>query len=143
MQNRRDFLKSLTAAASMVGMAGAPKFSFAQEAGQKTFIKVFMRGGADGLHLFPLVGDPFYYQYRPDIAIPPPSNDINSAIDLGDPMRGMNPNLEMLMEIWDAGNMMVAPATSFDPNNRSHFDCQRWIGTGARNSRVRERRALL
>ncbi|MEM7472992.1 MAG: DUF1501 domain-containing protein [Pseudomonadota bacterium] len=136
MQNRRDFLKSLTAAASMVGVAGAPKFSFAQEAGQKTFIKVFMRGGADGLHLFPLIGDPFYYQYRPDIAIPPPSNDINSALDLGDPMRGMNPNLELLMEIWDSGNMMLAPATSFTGNNRSHFDCQRWIGTGARNNLI-------
>jgi len=130
MKTRRDFLKSMTAAASMVGMAGAPKFAFAQDAGQKTFIKVFMRGGADGLHLFPLIGDPFYYQYRPDLAIEPPSNDINSALDLGDTMRGMNPNLELMMEIWDAGNMMVAPATSFDPNNRSHFDCQRWIGTG-------------
>ncbi len=130
MQNRRDFLKTLTSAAAMVGAAGAPKFSFAQQAGGKTFIKVFMRGGADGLHLFPLIGDPFYYQYRPELAIEPPSNDINSALDLGETMRGMNPNLEMLMEIWDAGNMMVAPATSFDPSNRSHFDCQRWIGTG-------------
>ena len=136
MQNRRNFLKTMTSAAAMVGMAGAPKFSFAQQAGGKTFIKVFMRGGADGLHLFPLIGDPFYYQYRPDIAIEPPSNDINSALDLGDTMRGMNPNLELLMEIWDAGNMMVAPATSFDPSNRSHFDCQRWIGTGARNNLI-------
>ncbi|MEM9425114.1 MAG: DUF1501 domain-containing protein [Pseudomonadota bacterium] len=136
MQNRRDFLKSMTAAASMVGMAGAPKFSFAQQAGGKTFIKVFMRGGADGLHLFPLVGDTFYYDYRPDIAIPPPSNDIESAVDLGDTMRAMNPNLELLREIWDDGNMMIAPATSFDPNNRSHFDCQRWIGTGARNNLI-------
>ncbi|MEM7752381.1 MAG: DUF1501 domain-containing protein [Pseudomonadota bacterium] len=136
MQNRRDFLKTMTAAASMVGVAGAPKFSFAQQAGGKTFIKVFMRGGADGLHLFPLIGDPFYYQYRPDIAIPPPSGDINSAVDLGETMRGMNPNLELLREIWDQGNMMIAPATSFDPNNRSHFDCQRWIGTGARNNLI-------
>lgn len=114
----------------MAGVSGAPRFSFAQQAGGKTFIKVFMRGGADGLHLFPLIGDPFYYQYRPDIAIEPPSNDINSAVDIGSTMRGMNPNLELLMEIWDSGNMMIAPATSFDPSNRSHFDCQRWIGTG-------------
>ncbi|MGR3511118.1 MAG: DUF1501 domain-containing protein [Paracoccaceae bacterium] len=137
MTNRRDFLKSMTAAASMVGMAGAPKFSFAQEAGQKTFIKVFMRGGADGLHLFPLIGDPFYYTYRPDIAIEPPgTNGIESAVDLGSTMRGMNPNLELLMEIWDSGNMMLAPATSFDPSNRSHFDCQRWIGTGQTRNNV-------
>ena len=136
MQNRRDFLKSLSAAATMVGVAGAPKFSFAQEAGGKTFIKVFMRGGADGLHLFPLYGDPFYREYRPDLAIEAPSNDINSALDLGNGMRGMNPNLELLMEIWDSGNMMVAPSTSFEGANRSHFDCQRWIGTGARNNLI-------
>ncbi|MEJ6402880.1 DUF1501 domain-containing protein [Yoonia sp. 2307UL14-13] len=140
MTTRRDFLKSLTAAAAMVGSAGAPKFSFAQEAGGKTFIKVFMRGGADGLHLFPLYGDDFYYTYRPDMAIERPSDsDGNTAIDLGPAaggMRGMNPNLEPLMDIWDAGNMMIAPATSFNPNNRSHFDCQRWIGTGARNNLI-------
>lgn len=136
MQNRRDFLKSMTSAAAMVGVAGAPKFSFAQEAGGKTFIKVFMRGGADGLHLFPLYGDPFYYNYREDIAVPPPSNDINSALDLGNGMRGMNPNLELLMEIWDSGNMMLAPSTSFEGANRSHFDCQRWIGTGDQNNLI-------
>ncbi len=54
MQNRRDFLKSLTSAAAMAGAIGAPQFSFAQQAGGKTFIKVFQYGGADGLHLFPL-----------------------------------------------------------------------------------------
>lgn len=126
-------MASLAAAASMAGIAGAPKFSFGQTAGGKTFIKVFMRGGADGLHLFPLFGDPFYYMYRPDIAIEPPSSDAESAVSLGSTMRGLNPNLQLMKEIWDTGNMMVAPATSFAGNNRSHFDCQRWIGTGARN----------
>ncbi|KIT15869.1 DUF1501 domain-containing protein [Jannaschia aquimarina] len=136
MTNRREFLTSLAAAATAAGVAGAPKFSFAQSVGGKTLIKVFMRGGADGLHLFPKYNDPAYYAYRPDIGIEPPSNDINSALDLGMPERGMNPNLELLMEIWDAGNMMVAPATSFAGANRSHFDCQRWIGTGARNNLI-------
>ncbi len=136
MITRRDLLTSLTAAASMAGLAGAPKFAFGQTARGKSFIKVFMRGGADGLHLFPLFGDPFYYMYRPDLAIEPPSNDANSAVSLGSQRRGMNPNLEMLREIWDTGNMMLAPATSFAGANRSHFDCQRWIGTGARNDLI-------
>jgi uncharacterized protein (DUF1501 family) len=135
MSTRRQFLTTL-AAASMAGVVGAPKFTFGQTAGGKTFIKVFQRGGADGLHLFPLFGDPFYYMYRPDIAIEPPSADAESAIDLGSTMRGMNPNLALLMEIWDSGRMMLAPSTSFIGNNRSHFDCQRWIGTGARNNLI-------
>jgi uncharacterized protein (DUF1501 family) len=48
----------------------------------------------------------------------------------------MNPNLEPLMEIWTAGRMMVAPAAALEEGNRSHFDNQRWIGTGARNNTI-------
>ena len=136
MTTRRDFMKSMTAAAAMAGVAGAPKFSFAQQAGGKTFIKVFQRGGADGLHLFPLYGDNYYHDYRPQIGIEPPSSDPNSAIDIGNGMRGMNPNFTLLREIWDTGNMMLAPATAFAESNRSHFDCQRWIGTGAKNNLI-------
>ena len=138
MTTRREFLKTaaIVTAASMAGAVGAPKFAFGQNAAGKTFIKVFMRGGADGLHLFPMYGDLAYFQYRPNIAIEAPSNDRNSAIDMGHPdqLRGLNPNLEALMEIWETGNMMVSPSTSLPEGNRSHFDCQRWIGTGARNN---------
>ncbi|WP_373636827.1 DUF1501 domain-containing protein [Yoonia sp. BS5-3] len=139
MTTRREFLKSsaLAAAASMAGVAGAPQFAFGQTTGGKTFIKVFMRGGADGLHLFPAYGDPIYYQHRPNIAIEAPSDsDANTALDIGDSYRGMNPNLEPMMEIWDAGRMMVAPATALEEGNRSHFDNQRWIGTGAQNNLI-------
>ena len=122
-------------AASMAGIAGAPQFAFGQSAGGKTLIKVFMRGGADGLHLFPAVGDPIYYMHRPNIGIEAPlDSDRNTALNIGDNYRAMNPNLEPLMEIWNAGRMMVAPATALEEGNRSHFDNQRWIGTGARNN---------
>ncbi len=137
MTTRREFLKSsaLVAAASMAGIAGAPQFAFGQEANGKTLIKVFMRGGADGLHLFPAVGDMMYYQHRPNLAIEAPNQqDANTALNIGDSYRGMNPNLEPLMEIWNAGRMMVAPSTALEEGNRSHFDNQRWIGTGARNN---------
>ncbi len=127
----------MIAAASMVGAAGAPKFSFGQSTNGKTFIKIFMRGGADGLHLTPPVGDMQYYNHRPNIAIEAPlSSDSNTAIDLGSTYRALNPNLEPLMEIWDAGRLMIAPATAISDGNRSHFDNQRWIGTGARNNLI-------
>lgn len=139
MTTRREFLKSsaIMTAASMAGVAGAPQFAFGQSANGKTFIKVFMRGGADGLHLFPAYGDPIYYQHRPNIAIGAPlDSDINTAINIGDSYRGLNPNLEPLMRIWDDGRMMVAPATALEEGNRSHFDNQRWIGTGARDNLI-------
>ncbi|MEM9267309.1 MAG: DUF1501 domain-containing protein, partial [Pseudomonadota bacterium] len=66
-----------------------------------------------------------------------PSGDPNSGIMLGAGMsRSMNPNLEPLMELWDAGALMVSPATQFSGSNRSHFDCQRWIGNGMESNLV-------
>lgn len=137
MTTRRDFLKSsaFTIAASAAGIAGAPQFAFGQSLGGKTLIKVFMRGGADGLHLFPPVADSLYYQYRPDLAIEAPSDtDASSALDLGLGYRALNPNLIALQEIWEEGRMMVAPSTALPEGNRSHFDNQRWIGTGAHDN---------
>lgn len=127
----------MVAAASMAGIAGAPQFSFGQVAGGKTFVKVFMRGGADGLHLFPAVGDLEYYNHRPNLAIPPNDPlDENTALDIGDSYRGMNPNLEPLMEIFGDGRLMIAPSTAMDDGGRSHFDNQRWIGKGVRDNSV-------
>ena len=134
MASRREFLKTM-AAASFV--ASAPKFSFAQAAPSgKTFIKVFQRGGADGLHLFPRHNDPFYHEYRPDIAIPAPGTDSSEAsLSMGVALeRSMNPNLAPLWEIWNDGNMMLAPSTSFAGSNRSHFTNQAWIATGTSES---------
>ena len=138
MTTRRDFMKSAAVtAASMIGAAGAPRFAFGQAAGGKTFVKVFMRGGADGLHLFPKVNDTNYFRVRPNLAIEAPSGDANSSVGMGATApRALNPNLEPLMEIFDAGRMMVAPATTISEGNRSHFDCQRWIGTGAQNNLI-------
>ena len=141
MQTRRDFLRNsaMATAASIAGVAGAPKFVFGQQAGQKTLIKVFLRGGADGLHLFPLVGDINYYRVRPNIAIEAQlASDPNTALTLtgSSTMRAMNPNLAPLMEIWDDGGLTLSPSTAIEEGNRSHFDCQRWIGTGARNNLI-------
>ncbi|MEL6311596.1 MAG: twin-arginine translocation signal domain-containing protein, partial [Pseudomonadota bacterium] len=76
MRTRRNFLQlaSLAATAAYIGAPGMPRFAFGQSAGGKVYIKMFMRGGADGLHLFPRYGDPFYYQYRPNIAIEGPGS---------------------------------------------------------------------
>lgn len=132
----------LSAAAAAAGIAGAPKFSFGQSTGGKTFIKVFMRGGADGLHLMPAVGDPDlvegYYGIRPNIAIDIPNpNDGNSAIELmSGGFRALNPNLFNLMPIWEEGNLMFSPAAAIMDANRSHFDCQRWIGLGDRRNDI-------
>ncbi|MEM8596661.1 MAG: DUF1501 domain-containing protein [Pseudomonadota bacterium] len=143
MRTRRNFLElaQLATTAAFLSTTAMPRFAFGQTSNGKVFIKVFMRGGADGLHLFPRVGDPFYYQYRPDIAIEGPGGGEGSALSLEDGpggsanmVRAMNPNLINLLPIYEAGNMLVSPATSSSTLNQSHFDSQRWIGVGARNN---------
>lgn len=126
--SRRKFLKG--AMAGSVGLLGSslgmPDISFGA-AGGKTLIKVFMRGGADSLSLFPMVGDINYYTHRPNIKIEAPSSaDPDSAIRL-DNLYGMNPNLRALLPLWEAGRLAISPATHFNEGNRSHFDCQVWV----------------
>ncbi len=140
-KTRRTVLAELglASAAAFAGAAGTVRFSFAQDgnASGKVFLKIFQRGGADGLHMFPPVYDPFYFQHRPGLAIEPPvDSDPNTAIDLGLSYRAMNPNLKPLEDLWNDGRLLVSPATALAVGNRSHFDCQRWIGTGERNNYI-------
>jgi uncharacterized protein (DUF1501 family) len=135
--SRRSFLRtaSLGLITAMAGGFGLPGIAIGQTAGvrKKTLVKVFMRGGADTLHLFPAVGDAAYYRVRANVNIKPPSStDAGSALRLTNRF-GLNPNLAPLMEIWDAGRLAIAMSTHFAEGNRSHFDCQRWIEAGKRD----------
>ncbi len=147
MKTRRSVLAEmgLASAAAFAGTAGNVRFSFAQDgnASGKVFLKIFQRGGADALHLFPPIGDPLYSNrdredaIRPGLAIDAPlDSDPNSALDLGLTYRAMNPNLAPLMDMWDADRLLVSPSTALAVGNRSHFDCQRWIGTGERDNYI-------
>jgi uncharacterized protein (DUF1501 family) len=130
--NRRSFLKATTAGAvAMMGSSyGMPNIVFGAPGSNKTLIKIFMRGGADGLTLFPPFGDINYYRTRPTIAIEGPGVvGPNSALNLNG-YYGMNPNMASLMEIWNTGRMAISMATHFKEGNRSHFDCQKWIELG-------------
>lgn len=125
MPSRRSFLKQATMTAMAGSFAvGAPQFAFARTGSGKTFIKVFMGGGADGLHLLPPIGDPNYYLVRPNIAVrQPDAADPSAAIKLPghDGVRALNPNLSPLMEIWDDKNLSFFPATGLVNGDRSHF----------------------
>ena len=137
MNSRRNALKlllgggaaCLAGAESPLQLQFAPPSARAQTSG-RTLIKVFMRGGADGLNLFPPFADNEYYNLRPNLAVAPPNGgDPDSAIGLTN-FFGMHPALAPLQEIWDAGDLGVAPATHRTDMSRSHFDNQRWIELG-------------
>ena len=142
MSTRRNMLKlMLGGAAACVGASESPlslrfRMPQARAAGNgKTLIKVFLRGGADGLNLFPPYAENRYYSLRPNIAVAPPNgSDSNAALHLTNHF-GLHPALAPLKEIWDAGHMALMPATHLEGAKRSHFDNQAWfergfIGTG-------------
>lgn len=137
MTSRRNALKILLGGGAAVAAgAEAPfqlKFSppgASAATPGKTLIKVLMRGGADGLNLFPPYTDNNYYNLRPDLAVPPPNgSDSSSAIRLTNTF-GAHPALAPVQEIWEDGNLAIIPATHFEGASRSHFDNQRWLELG-------------
>jgi uncharacterized protein (DUF1501 family) len=96
----------------------------------KTLVVIFQRGGCDGLNVVVPYGDSEYYSARGNsIAINPPEEGEGSALDL-EGFFGLHPKMSAMHEIFQAGNMAVMPAVSWENTNRSHFRNQVAIESG-------------
>ena len=117
--NRRDALKILSAIplASYGGkLFSAPK--------QRKFLLVFLRGAYDSASLLVPISSDFYYESRPNIAIPKPSGDIKSALALTNDW-GMHPALkESLYPLYKNGQLAFIPFSGTNDLSRSHFETQ-------------------
>ena len=130
---RRVFLKS--SALAVVGTAALP--SFLQRAvlgaetsgGRKKLVVLFQRGAADGLNVVVPHGESAYYQMRPSIAIPRPSNGALSAIDL-DGFFGLHPSMSAFKPLWDQKHLAIVHAAGSPDTTRSHFDAQDYTESG-------------
>lgn len=97
-------------------------------------VHVFLRGGADGLSIFPPYADPHYYAARPTIAIAPPGQ-LNGALPIpGESYFGLAPAGAALLTPYNAGKLLVVHATGLDDPTRSHFDAQRLMELGTTTS---------
>ena len=125
---RREFLKvSGLAAVPLI----SPRLVFAQSSGltnNDVLVCVYQRGAADGLNLVVPHGDPYYYSKRPNIGIAKPGQT-NGAIDL-DGFFGLNPNMNALKPIYDAGDLAVVHAVGSPDPSRSHFEAQDFMEYG-------------
>lgn len=133
MTTRRIFLKN--GALTVVGMGMVPRFLFrsvlaARSDSRRVLVCVFQRGGADGLNIVVPFADEAYYKHRPSIAIPAPSKERRSAIDL-DGFFGLHPSLGPLAEIYKSGQMAVVHSVGSPDSTRSHFDAQDFMETAA------------
>jgi uncharacterized protein (DUF1501 family) len=132
MNSRRFFLRN--SALAMVGAGAAPlwlqRALYAADAPsprKKILVAIFQRGAADGLNIVVPHAEKRYYEMRPTIAVPPPSQISDrrqdAAIDL-DGFFGLHPALAPLKPIWDDGHLAIVHATGSPDPTRSHFDAQ-------------------
>ena len=147
--SRRDFLK----ASGLVVMGGASGFlgfdQFVRGEGDSTPVKanedrqkatlvtIFLRGGADALHVFVPAGDPLYYQYRKNLVLK--ANATKGAFKGGTgvvPLGksdywGINSKMASLLPLIDKG--LVVPILNVGSTNgtRSHFSAQDYMERAA------------
>lgn len=125
--NRRQLLQSLAAVPFALSPAG--RLLAAPNGGAKLLV-VFLRGGYDAANLLVPVSSSFYYEARPNIAVPVPGSDEKSAIAL-DADWGLHPALRAsLYPLYEKKQLAFVPFAGTDDLTRSHFETQDSIELG-------------
>lgn len=123
---RRDLLKCMAAApllSSTTRLYAAPQAS-------ARILVVFMRGGYDAANLLVPVSSDFYYETRPNIAVPRPGAAPNGALPL-DADWGLHPSLrDTIFPLYQKGQAAFVPFAGTDELSRSHFETQDSIEFG-------------
>ncbi|RIX46281.1 MAG: DUF1501 domain-containing protein [Rhodocyclales bacterium GT-UBC] len=129
---RRDFLKMAGGIALAPGVSGW--VSAAQPAGKPVFVMVFLRGGADGLHLVGPAADPHYIAARPaELRVLDSGDKAGPLLDNAlQPELGfrLHPALAPLLPLYQSGQLAIAHAIGLTNATRSHFVAQDMMERG-------------
>jgi uncharacterized protein (DUF1501 family) len=130
MMTRRIFLKNGSLALVSLGFAPAfvARAAQAAQSRQKILVTIFQRGAVDGLNMIVPFGERAYYQTRPSIAIPRPT-DRDGALDL-DGFFGLHPRMAPLEPLFRRGELAIVHACGSHDETRSHFDAQDYMESG-------------
>ncbi len=128
---RRQLLQAL---AALAAYGAAPARA---QTRTRVLVTLFLRGGADGLSLFPPYGDPAYYRSRPTLAVRPPGAGDGAALKL-DATFGMHPSLAPLHPLFRDGRLAVVHGVGSPKPTRSHFDAQDFVEAGTPGHRARD-----
>src|SRR5262245_6667074 len=116
LSTRRGFLRQVT-----IGHESA-----LADAGGRTLVCFFLRGGADTLNLIAPYGDDRYYKLRPTISIPPPNgnNEAKDAAIRLDEYYAFHPKLRPLLPLFKEGKLGIVQGVGSDNTSGSHFEAQ-------------------
>ena len=133
--------RTLLHALAMLPAATAAGALWAAPATQTRLLVVFLRGGYDAANLLVPISSPFYYQARPNIAVPRPGADLNCALPI-DADWGLHPALrESVYPLFTAGQAAFIPFAGTEDISRSHFETQDSIELGQPLNRSRDYRS--
>ncbi|MGI9590099.1 MAG: DUF1501 domain-containing protein [Myxococcota bacterium] len=119
---RRRFLE-VGSLSLLAGALGRPGLGQASMRGAPLLVVVFLRGGADGLHLVPPVGDGDYARVRGKLALAETLPFVTGF--------GLHPELAPLAPLVRRGELAVVHAAGSPHPTRSHFEAQDFMEAGA------------
>jgi uncharacterized protein (DUF1501 family) len=122
--SRRNVLR-IGAGAFGAGLCSTPAFAFTGRPDDRKLIFVILRGAMDGLAALPPISDPNYFALRGALAYQPAD-----AIAL-DATFSMAPGFAGLKPLWDEGELAFLPASGTPYRERSHFEGQAVLESGA------------
>lgn len=88
---------------------------------QHVLVSVFLRGGADGLHLVPPVGDDGYQKARPTLALA-----TRNTLPLEGIFR-LNRHLAPLYHLWEDQQLAIIHQAGTPETSRSHFEAEDYL----------------
>ena len=127
MAVQRRKVIGLFGGALALGTAAMPMLAAA--ATDKRLVVVLLRGGLDGLSAAPPIGDPDHERARAGLALPPP-DALGGALRL-DGFFGLHPKLASMAQLYHQGELTVLHAVATSYRDRSHFDGQNMLESGA------------
>src|SRR3954451_16124839 len=129
LSSRRRFLAG---AGAFVAWSHLPKF--ARSAGRDPrLLVVILRGAIDGLAVVPPISDPDYHTLRGDLAIGAPGFEPTLPLD---GFFGLNNSLAYLHKLYQAREALFVHAVATNYRERSHFDGQDVLESGAWGPKV-------
>lgn len=119
--------RSLIAGSLLLGAASmtAPKMAFAKASGEKNLLFVLLRGAMDGMAMLAPTGDPDFAALRQS-ALP----DYEGAAKIAG-MFSLHPAFTQVGASYAAGEALFVHATATSYRDRSHFDGQDMLESGA------------
>ncbi|MBA3811404.1 MAG: DUF1501 domain-containing protein [Caulobacteraceae bacterium] len=128
--SRRHALLGALGLGITVDFLGARAWADSERASAgKKLVVIVCRGGLDGLSLSPPVGDPHYQALRGPIALAP-FGQPGGALKL-DGAFGLHPAMAATHRLAMSGEARIAPAVATPDRERSHFEAQDVLESGA------------